>query len=132
MQILTIALVTIKEASRRKLLLALLILTLIVIGLSVYGLSRLSGITIREGGARHPITAAEVRAVTSQLLIVVMFMFTFVLALSAALTAAPSIASEVESGVILTVLTRPISRTEVVLGKWLGLAFLSLAYVGVA
>ena len=43
-------------------------------------------------------------------------------ALSASAIASPSISSEVESGVLMTIVTRPVRRTEVLLGKWLGLA----------
>ena len=56
-----------------------------------------------------------------------MFMFSFVLALSASAIASPSISSEIESGVLMTIVTRPVRRTEVLLGKWLGLATCSPA-----
>src|SRR5690606_16773055 len=42
--------------------------------------------------------------------------------------AAPAIASEVESGVLLAVLPRPLHRNELVLGKWLGVAILVGGY----
>src|SRR5207245_1810337 len=122
------------EACRRKRLLALLVLTALVIGATVWGFSRLPGIVLSEGPGlpRHPISSAEVRLATSQLLILVMFTYSFVLALSAALTAAPAISSELESGVALAILTRPISRLQVLLGKWVGLAVLIVVYVGFA
>jgi ABC-type transport system involved in multi-copper enzyme maturation permease subunit len=41
---------------------------------------------------------------------------------------APTIAGEVESGLMLAVLPRPIRRSEIVLGKWLGLSALVAAY----
>ena len=53
-----------------------------------------------------------------------LFMFSFVLALGAAFVGAPSIHNDVESGVMLAILPRPVRRSEVVLGKWLGLALL--------
>jgi ABC-type transport system involved in multi-copper enzyme maturation permease subunit len=56
-------------------------------------------------------------------------MFSFVLAVGAAFLAAPSIASDVESGVALVILPRPIRRGTLVLGKWLGLAALLVLYV---
>ena len=58
-------------------------------------------------------------------------MFSFVVALSASAIASPSISSEVESGVLMTIVTRPVRRTEVLLGKWLGLAALLAGYAGV-
>jgi ABC-type transport system involved in multi-copper enzyme maturation permease subunit len=51
-----------------------------------------------------------------------------VLALSSSAIASPAVASEVESGVLLTVVTRPISRLEIVVGKWMGLALVMAGY----
>ena len=56
-------------------------------------------------------------------------MFSGVLALSAVVVASPAISSELESGVALSMLARPVSRYQVVLGKWLGLAALIVVYV---
>ena len=50
------------------------------------------------------------------------------LALSAAVVAGPLISSEVESGLLLSMLARPVRRSEVVIGKWLGLAVLVALY----
>jgi ABC-type transport system involved in multi-copper enzyme maturation permease subunit len=60
-----------------------------------------------------------------------MFMFSWVLSLAAVFVAAPSISGEVESGIALAVLARPISRAEYIIGKWLGLVGLVVVY-GVA
>jgi ABC-type transport system involved in multi-copper enzyme maturation permease subunit len=57
-------------------------------------------------------------------------MYSGVLALSAAVVAGPLISSEVESGLLLSVLARPVRRSEVVIGKWLGLAALVALYAG--
>ena len=70
----------------------------------------------------------QVALITSQLLIVVTFMYSGVLALSAAVVAGPLISSEVESGLLLSMLARPLRRSEVVIGKWLGLAVLIACY----
>jgi len=61
-------------------------------------------------------------------LIAVTFMYSGVLALSAAVVAGPLISSEVESGLMLSMLARPIRRSEVVIGKWLGLGVLVAIY----
>jgi ABC-type transport system involved in multi-copper enzyme maturation permease subunit len=127
MAALTIARLTIREAARRKLLLALAILTLIVIGLTGWGFQHLTALTAADG---TPIPASELRLATSQVLVLVEFMFSAVLALSAVVVASPSISSEVESGVALAILARPVSRYQVVVGKWLGFAGLIVVYVG--
>ena len=120
MRVLTIARLTILEASRRKLLLALAILTVLVIALTSWGFSRLP--------AMKNVTPAEVRLAASQLTILVAFMFSGVLALGSTLVAAPAIASDIESGIALAMLPRPIRRSELLMGKWLGLAFLIALY----
>jgi ABC-type transport system involved in multi-copper enzyme maturation permease subunit len=120
MRVLTIARLTILEASRRKLLLALAVLTVLVIALTSWGFSRLP--------AMKNVTPAEVRLAASQLTILVAFMFSGVLALGSTLVAAPAIASDIESGIALAMLPRPIRRSELLMGKWLGLAFLIALY----
>src|SRR2546423_344293 len=121
-----IARLVIREAARRRLLLALLVLTLIVIGLTGWGFSRIP--TIARGG--QPLSDTQVKIISSQFLIVTMFMFSFVLAMAAVFVAAPQISGDVESGTALAILSRPIGRTEYVLGKWIGLAALVAVYAG--
>jgi ABC-type transport system involved in multi-copper enzyme maturation permease subunit len=103
----------------------LLLLTVVVIALTTWGFSRIPG--LGEGRGR-PMTATEIAAIASQLLILVMFMFSFVLAFSAVFAASPAISAEVESGISLALLARPITRLEYVVGKWLGLVATVLIY----
>src|SRR5437660_12468119 len=79
-----------------------------------------------------PLPPDQFALLTSQLLIVVTFMFSGVLALSAAVVAGPLISSEVESGLLLSMLARPLRRSEVVIGKWMGLAILVGLYAAIA
>ncbi|HEV2034847.1 MAG TPA: ABC transporter permease [Candidatus Dormibacteraeota bacterium] len=123
--VLVIARLTVQEASRRRLLLALVILTLVVVGFSAWGFHKITTVT-RSDGSLLP--AAQVKLLSSQLLIVVTFMYSGVLALSAAVVAGPLISAEVESGMLLSILARPVRRSEVVIGKWLGLAVLVAIY----
>lgn len=120
-----IARLTVQESSRRRLLLALLVLTLVVVGFSAWGFNKITTIP-RSDGTLLP--HDQVILLTSQLLIVVVFMFSGVLALSAAVVAGPLISSEVESGLLLSMLARPVRRSEVVIGKWLGLGVLVAIY----
>jgi ABC-type transport system involved in multi-copper enzyme maturation permease subunit len=125
---LVIARLVIREAARRRLLLALLLLTLVVIVLTGWGFSRIPTITQRG----TPLPDIQVKLLASQFLIVTMFMFSFVLAMAAVFVASPQISGEVESGTALAILSRPISRAEYVVGKWLGLAALVAVYAGSA
>jgi ABC-type transport system involved in multi-copper enzyme maturation permease subunit len=123
--VLVIARLTVQETSRRRLILALIILTLIVVGFSAWGFNKITTVTRGDGTLLPP---EQVALITSQLLIVVTFMYSGVLALSAAVVAGPLISSEVESGLLLSMLARPLRRSEVVIGKWLGLAVLIAMY----
>jgi ABC-type transport system involved in multi-copper enzyme maturation permease subunit len=123
--VLVIARLTVQEASRRRLLLALVILTLIVVGFSAWGFHKITTVNRSDG---TPLPPEQVALITSQLLIVVTFMYSGVLALSAAVVAGPLISSEVETGLLLSMLARPLRRSEVVIGKWLGLAVLVAIY----
>ncbi len=123
MGILTIAALTLLEASRRKLLVAVGCLTLAAIIFIGWGFSRIP--TLPCHGSCGPGT---LRGVEAGLLVLVAYMFSFVIAVAAPFIAAPAIAGDVESHVILAILPRPIRRSEVVLGKWLGLAVLVGGY----
>jgi ABC-type transport system involved in multi-copper enzyme maturation permease subunit len=127
--IFVIARLTVQESSRRRLLLALLVLTLLVVGFSAWGFNKITTVNQSDG---TPLPPAQVAFITSQLLIVVTFMFSGVLALSAAVVAGPLISGEVESGLLLSMLARPVRRSEVVIGKWLGLGVLVALYAAVA
>ena len=118
-----IARMTMVEASRRRMLLALAILTFLVISGVGYGFSRLPEI----GGSR-PLNHDDLNQIASILTILTFFMFSFVLTFAAVFVAAPAISSDVESGVILSIVPRPIRRSDIVLGRWLGLAMVVVIY----
>ncbi len=128
MSVVTIALMTVREVSRRRLVLALVVLSGAAIALTGWGFSRLPG--LHDRGV--PLSPADVTLISSQLLIFVLFMFSAVLGLGAVMVAAQSVSAEVESGQALAVLARPIERFQVILGKWLGLGSLIVVYAAVA
>src|SRR5260221_11668351 len=107
---------------RRKLFLVLLGLTLLVIAFTSWGFGQITTV------GNRPMTRVEQIAVVSQLLILVGFMFSFTLAFSAVFAGAPSLSGDIESGTALSILARPISRAEFVLGKWLGVVITILVY----
>ena len=121
--ILTIASLTIREAIRRRLVAAFAAITAALVSLSSWGFYRLSH--------NAKMTSGEIQVALPQALILFMFMFSFVVALSASAIAAPAVSGEVDSGVLQTVVTRPIRRSDVLLGKWLGLACLLAAYTAI-
>ncbi len=115
----TIAALTVREAVRRRLVAAFALISVVLVSLSGWGFYRLS-----HGG----FTSGESHAALPQAVILFMFMFSFVVALSASAIASPAISSEIDSGVLQTMAARPVRRSELMLGKWLGLAGLLAAY----
>ena len=125
--VLTIAALTLREASRRRVLLALAVLTILLLALSAWGFSRLAA---ESGGSA--LTSGEARLTASILLNLVMFGFSLIAALGTAFLAGPTLAGETESGIALAVLARPIRRSAFLLGKWLGLVTFGSGFVVLA
>lgn len=121
--ILTIARLTIAEAARRRTIWVLLVLTLLTVALTTWGVERLVSLG-REGAASE----LEIQVGVSQVLILVAFMFSFVLAMTASFLGAPAIAADLESGIAHAMLARPIRRADLVVGRWLGLVVIVVAY----
>lgn len=129
MTVLTLAAMTLREASRRKVLWALAGLTAVLLGLDAWGFAKLPGLNTDQAGE---LTSGEARIVASMLLNLVMFTMSLVVALGTAFLAGPTLSGEVESGISLAVLARPVRRSSVLLGKWLGLVTFAGGYVAVA
>ena len=118
-----IARMTLIEASRRRMLIALAVLTALVIAGVGYGFSRLP-----EIGGSHPLNHDDLNQIASILTILTFFMFSFVLSFAAVFVAAPAISSDIESGVILSMAPRPIHRADIVIGRWLGLSLVVVIF----
>jgi ABC-type transport system involved in multi-copper enzyme maturation permease subunit len=125
--VLTIAALTLREAARRRVLLALAVLTVVLLSLSGWGFSRVAA----EYGS-DALTSGEARLVASMLLNLVMFGFSLIAALGTAFLAGPTLSGETESGIALAVLARPIRRSAVLMGKWLGLVVFGSGFVVLA
>jgi len=123
MNILTIAGLTVAEAVRRRIVWVLAGLTLLSVALTTWGVERLVSLA-RSGGT----TDLEIYVGVSQVLILVAFMFSFVLAMTAAFLGAPAIAADLESGVAHAIVARPIRRADLVIGRWLGLVVVVVLY----
>jgi ABC-type transport system involved in multi-copper enzyme maturation permease subunit len=124
--VLTFAALTVREASRRKVLRALAGLTMVLLALSAFGFSRIEA----EFGAA--LTTGEARLAASTVLNLVMFGLSLIAALGTAFLAGPILAGEFESGMALAVLARPVRREAVLVGKWLGLVIFGCGFVVLA
>ena len=122
-RVLVIAGLTLREITRRRILWVLALLSVVSVALVGWGVDRLVALSRDQG-----INEAELQLGISQILILIAFMFSFVLAMSAAFLAAPAIASDVETGTVLAMLARPMHRADLVVGRWLGLGVIVVGY----
>ena len=123
--VLTIGALTIHESSRRRVLRALVAMTLVLLALSAFGFSRIDA-------EFSGLTSGEARLVASIVLNLVMFGLSLIAALGTAFLAGPTLAGEIESGMALSVLARPVRRSAVLVGKWLGLIAFGSGFVVLA
>jgi ABC-type transport system involved in multi-copper enzyme maturation permease subunit len=119
-----VARLTLREAVRRRLLWALAGLTALIVVLTWWGFSRVA--------EASPITGPVQMLAVSQVMVMLAFMFSFVLAMTAVFAGSPAIGPDIESGLLLAILARPIRRSDVLLGRWLGLAVVLVGYALVA
>ena len=125
--VVAIATLTIREIARRRILWVMLVLSVASVVLVGWGVERLVSLA-RE----HGLDELEIRIGVSQVLIMIAFMFSFVLAMSAAFLGAPAIASDVETGTVHALLARPLRRGDLLLGRWLGLAIVIAGYAAIS
>jgi Cu-processing system permease protein len=127
-RIVAVAGITLREALRRRVVIAAL---LMAVGFMVlYGLAAHFASGSILGTGQTGLDALMRRAVAVQLLYLGLFPASFLVALTALFAGAGTISAEVDSGVIYGVLARPVRRAEVVVGKFLGLAAMLALYAG--
>ena len=119
-----IAQLTVRELVRRRVVWVLAALTVVSVALVGAGASIASSSSPASDGTDE----LEIQIGVSQVLILIAFMFSFVLAMTAAFVGAPAIGGELESGVAYAILARPLRRTDVLVGRWLGCALVVVAY----
>lgn len=120
-----VALLTLKELSRRRFFAGAVIATGILVAITGWGFTYLAHLHTARG---TPITRIEGLTISAVLVILIAYLFSFLLAMAAVFLAAPSFANDIESGVLLPVLARPLSRSSILCGKALALAFAIAAY----
>ena len=128
MTVLLFAGLTLRELARRRLVAAVAVLTLAIVAFTAWGMHRLA--TAVVDGA--PIAEPAIRGTAAGIVMLLAFLFSFVLALGAALVGAPAMAESIANGEILAVLARPVRRADVALGRWLGTVVALAIYVAVA
>lgn len=125
--IMTIARLTFREAVRRKIVIAALVLGTAFLLLYDLGFYFVQAEMARENSGMPP-QRFQVEAYNF-LVLAGMYVVNFLAVAIAALITADSLAGEIQSGTIQAVMTKPIRRSQVVAGKWLGHAVLLLLYL---
>jgi ABC-type transport system involved in multi-copper enzyme maturation permease subunit len=127
-----IARLTFREAIRRRIMLAGLVLGVAFVILFSIGTHFIFGAMAKDTGANMPSEMAAnimMAEATNGFEMMGLYAATFLSVAMAALLGADTLAGEITSGTIQTIATKPIRRADVVLGKWLGFAWLLGLYV---
>lgn len=119
-----VARMTFQEAIRRRLaltglILGILFLIVFYIGFHMISIEITREATLEGGAAYRNVMQAEM---SNFLLMAGLYAVTFLSVAMGALLGADTLAGEINSGSIQTIVTKPIRRSDVVFGKWLGFA----------
>lgn len=126
-----IARFTLREVVRKRLLLALALLTALYLGFFFYGIHLQDQAFERRAQALGMDSGRleNLRLVWVFVVIMGLYMVNFLGSLVSVFSAVGALSGELESGTLLTIVTKPLRRAEIVLGKWLGFAILSGGYM---
>ncbi|PYE52875.1 ABC transporter permease [Deinococcus yavapaiensis] len=131
-QVLLVAELALREATRRRLVLVLLALSIIFLGFYLYGVHLLHNrLTERAGDLGLDRPGRSARVAYGSTVLFGMYLVNFLGGLMAVLSSVGAISGEVESGTIQSVAYKPVSRGAIVAGKWLGFAIVNLSYVAI-
>lgn len=122
-----IARLTFLEASRRRIMLAALILGLAFLILFAVGFYFINVNAVDQGS--EPIDNVFRSQIYNFLTMAGLYAINFLTIVMAALISADTLAGEIGSGTIQSIVTKPIRRVELVFGKWLGFAGLLGLYL---
>ena len=122
--VLVIARLTFREAARRWVLWAAGILGLIF--LVVYGIGFHA---IHKEALAQPSGQLVLKEVYGFILMAGLYVVNFLTAIMTVLTSVDTLAGEIASGTVHTLVSKPLRRWEIVLGKWLGFAAMMMVYL---
>ncbi len=131
--ILILTRMTFRQAIRRRivltgLLLGVCFLIIFSLGFHMINAASLQPLASATGGGQGVLRVLNTER-SNALLLAGLYAVTFLSIAMAALLGADTLASEISSGTIQTVVTKPIRRSDVVYGKWLGFAGLLGLYL---
>lgn len=117
MTIIVIARLTFREAARRRILLAALVLGLIYLAIYAVGFFYVDQETTRS---QFGPGLLELNQIRNFLFMAGMYVVNFLTVMMAVLTSVDTLSGEIASGTIHTLVSKPVQRWEIVVGKWLG------------
>ncbi len=124
MTTITIALLTIRETQRRRILWIALFMGAGFLAVFGFGFNE-----IYKDLIRSRLESGQSDLIVGQVLTAGLYVINFLIVMTSVLTSATALSSEIDSHTIETLITKPIRRWEVVLGKWTGFSFLLTLYV---
>ncbi len=116
---------TFLEAQRRKLLWAVLLMGIIFLALFGIGFYFMYQDFVRYTGTN----TRQFAEISSGFLLIGLYVVNFLGVVLAILISVDTIAGEISSGTIQTVITKPLRRWQVIIGKWLGLAIMLSLFI---
>ena len=117
MTVFIIARLTFREAARRKILLAALVLGLLY--LLIYGIG-FYYVNLDVSRSEFTVGLLELNQIRNFLFMAGMYVVNFLTVAMAVLTSVDTLSGEIASGTIHTLVSKPLRRWEIVVGKWLG------------
>lgn len=126
MTILVIARLTFREAARRKILLAALLLGLLY--LAIYG-AGFYFVNQDISRSQYGPGLLELNQIRNFLFMAGMYVVNFLTVAMAVLTSVDTLSGEIASGTIQTLVSKPLQRWQIVVGKWLGFAGMLSLYL---
>ena len=119
MSMIIIARLTLREASRRKVVWGLLILSGVFLALYTLG-----WVFVKQGVAEFgsPARMGDLRMLYNFLMMAGLYTANFLIVMLAVLISVDTLAGEINSGTMQSIAVKPLARRTIVLGKWLGFA----------
>ncbi len=124
--VITIALLTVHEAARRRILLAALLLGGAFLATYATGFY-----FAHDNITAEQLVDAQRRIVFNMLAMAGLYAVNFLTVMASILIPIDTISGEIESGVMQTIATKPVARWNIVVGKWLGFVVVLAGYLGV-
>jgi Cu-processing system permease protein len=126
MSVWVIARLTFREASRRKILLAAALFGLLFLGIYALGLNQIQKEISQD---TNPMPLIVISEVSNLMLMAGLYVVNFLSIAMTVLTSVDTLSGEISTGTIQTLVSKPVRRWEIVVGKWLGFAGMLTLYL---